>query len=411
MEEYNKSKKWGKYEIAIAVLMAVIIIGVLLIVLRLTNVIGPNRNNKKPDPTATAKITAAPTDEPETTSEPTKVPTATPEITQTPTAAPTATPEPTTEPVNPIKSSATIEVNSELYASIFKNTAYKGEIKDVYYKKAPSINKVGDINVILCATVDGVYKEYNAVLRVVDTTPPKITGVGERAVAVGKSIAYMWNVKATDNSGETIEVKVDSSKVDLYHTGTYEAVYSAKDSSGNVSTAVAKIVVVDDPATVSVETVNAEADKILAKIFKTGMTDKEKLLAIYRYIKRNTGYTSNHSYNDIYKNAYQGMTQYYGDCYVYFCYAKVLLDRAGFENLQVTKTKTEGHSAHYWNLVYVNGGWYHYDTTPRKDNFECCLLTDAELKAYSDTHDGTHVFDSSAYPERATTPLGIVPNL
>ncbi len=105
------------------------------------------------------------------------------------------------------------------------------------------------------------------------------------------------------------------------------------------------------------------------------------------------------------------MTQYYGDCYVYFCYAKVLLDRAGFENLQVTKTKTEGHSAHYWNLVYVKDGWYHFDTTPRKDNFECCLLTDAELKAYSDTHDGTHVFDSSAYPERATTPLGIVPNV
>lgn len=54
---------------------------------------------------------------------------------------------------------------------------------------------------------------------------------------------------------------------------------------------------------------------------------------------------------------------------------------------------------HFWSLVNIGEGWYHFDCTPRKDVSTFFYLTDAELEAYSSTHNGTHVYDKSLYPE------------
>ena len=52
---------------------------------------------------------------------------------------------------------------------------------------------------------------------------------------------------------------------------------------------------------------------------------------------------------------------------------------------------------HYWNLVYMNGGWYHCDATPFLDHPKIYFkLTDAQL----DKH---HKFKKSKYPARATS--------
>ena len=61
--------------------------------------------------------------------------------------------------------------------------------------------------------------------------------------------------------------------------------------------------------------------------------------------------------------------------------------------------KIPAKTRHYWNLVDIGDGWYHFDSTPRKDKSEFFLLTDAELEAYSSTHKNTHIFDRSLYPE------------
>jgi hypothetical protein len=49
--------------------------------------------------------------------------------------------------------------------------------------------------------------------------------------------------------------------------------------------------------------------------------------------------------------------------------------------------------------VNIGEGWYHLDCTPRKDGSTFFYLTDAELAAYSDSHNGTHNFDHSLYPD------------
>ena len=99
------------------------------------------------------------------------------------------------------------------------------------------------------------------------------------------------------------------------------------------------------------------------------------------------------SYEDA---AYMGFTRRSGDCYVYFSCAKMLLDLAGIPNIMVTRypVVTNGH---YWNLVQLNGEWYHCDATVFRDRYEMYFMcTDDEID------DGHHDFDHSLYPERAS---------
>ena len=50
----------------------------------------------------------------------------------------------------------------------------------------------------------------------------------------------------------------------------------------------------------------------------------------------------------------------------------------------------------------MDGGstYYHLDTTPRLgEGDDFCLVTDAFLDAYSDTHSGSHNRDKALYPK------------
>ena len=127
------------------------------------------------------------------------------------------------------------------------------------------------------------------------------------------------------------------------------------------------------------------------------MTDREKAKAIYAWIKNNIGYISHSEKGNYTRGAYEGLFKYQGDCFVYAATAKELLTLAGIQNIDIVKATKN--PSHYWNLVYIEDGWYHFDSTPRKDKSEFFLLTDAELEAYSSTHKNTHIFDRSLYPE------------
>ena len=56
---------------------------------------------------------------------------------------------------------------------------------------------------------------------------------------------------------------------------------------------------------------------------------------------------------------------------------------------------------HYWNLVNIDGSWYHFDTCPQPypNNDGCFLLTDAEVAAYStNKQSGYYNFNKANYP-------------
>ena len=117
---------------------------------------------------------------------------------------------------------------------------------------------------------------------------------------------------------------------------------------------------------------------------------------IFNWVHSNILYQTvfeDQSYEDA---AYMGFTRRSGDCYVYFSCAKMLLDCAGIPNMMVVRypVVTNGH---YWNLVQLNGEWYHCDATVFRDRYEMYFMcTDDEID------DGHHDFDHSLYPERAS---------
>ena len=93
--------------------------------------------------------------------------------------------------------------------------------------------------------------------------------------------------------------------------------------------------------------------------------------------------------------AYRGFSRRSGDCYVYYSCCKMLLDLAGIPNMMVKRYPVYG-SNHYWNLVKLNGQWYHCDSTRFRHRGSIYFMcTDAQI------NDKYHQFNGKLYPARA----------
>ena len=142
-------------------------------------------------------------------------------------------------------------------------------------------------------------------------------------------------------------------------------------------------------------------DKVLGEIIKPGMTDKEKITAIYSWIQQNMSYVDHSAKDDRFEAAYEGFRAKSGDCYTYYGLSAALLTRAGFQCLEVTRVTD---NRHWWVKVRTQDGWYHFDATPRRaDSVSFCLMTDDALMEYSIQHTNangytTHHFDPALYP-------------
>ena len=229
-----------------------------------------------------------------------------------------------------------------------------------------------------------------------DTEPPIIEGELQNVVYIGEPVSYRKYVTVTDNKDEKIELEVDSSAVNLNQIGSYTVIYKATDSSGNTAEKKVLFVVEEKPQQmIEQEKVEEQADQILAEIIKDGMTPREKAREIYNWVRGHISYDGNYENNtDWVKGAFDGFQSRRGDCYVYFGVTKALLNGADLENIDIVK---EG-GGHYWSMIDLGEGWYHYDTTPRKTGGEFFMMTDAELTAYSDKYGNSHVWDRDKYP-------------
>lgn len=227
-----------------------------------------------------------------------------------------------------------------------------------------------------------------------DTEAPVIEGVDDIYVFLGDTVAYKSGVTVTDNCPQELKLEVDSSNVNLKEAGTYPITYTAKDYAGNKTKATANVIVKE--RVYNEEELNSLADKVLAKILKEGMSPYEKAEAIYNYTRKNIRYISNSQKEDWVRAAYEGLVDKKGDCYVYACTAKVLLTRAGITNMDIEKIPAK--TLHYWNLVDLGDGWYHFDTTPRKDGVVFFMWSEKDLMDYSERNNKSHNYDHSLYP-------------
>ncbi len=267
---------------------------------------------------------------------------------------------------------------------------------EVKFVKEPDLTKTGS-QVVEVAAVDESGNEtvkQAALTLYEDTEAPVIQGAADFIHFVGENISYRRNVRVSDNSGEEITLEIDSSGVNLGAEGVYPVVYTAKDRAGNIGSVTVNLTVMVRRYTL--EEVNALADLVLAQIITPDMSDRDKAWAIYSYVISHVAYISHEEKGDWIKAAYKGLAESRGDCYTYACTAKALLTRAGIANMDIQKIPSG--TEHYWNLVDVGDGWYHFDTTPRTDHPTIFLWTEAELMEYSAQHWNAFNYDHSLYP-------------
>lgn len=246
---------------------------------------------------------------------------------------------------------------------------------------------------------------------IVDEEAPVILGVQPISLYAGSTVSYRSGIIVKDNTDENPRLSIDSSAVDLTQPGEYEVILTATDAAGNS-------VSVTTPVTVKAKTgryveesvILDRADQVLAIIIHEGMTDKEKVETVFRWVTGNFVYYGASDKTDWMQAAYYIMNNRMGDCFNFYAVTKLLLDRLGIPNITVTRCQNPYRATrHYWSLVSVDGGetYYHVDTTPHSNgNYRFCLVTDAYLDQY-DTYvfRGYYTRDTSLYPATPTEEL------
>jgi hypothetical protein len=229
-----------------------------------------------------------------------------------------------------------------------------------------------------------------------DTEPPVIGGMLDKTVFPGDTIAYRLGITVTDNRDDEVELKIDSSKVDAKTEGAYPVVYSATDSSGNTTIVKGTITVLG----IMREQVYEMADKVLADIISEDMSLYDQAYAIYLWVKRNIGYINSSVKDDPVLGAYRAFKNKSGDCFVFASVSELLLTRAGIDNILIHRISS-ARTRHYWSLVNVGEGWYHFDTTPHNIGGYAFMLTESEVQALAIKRGSStyYAYDKSLYPE------------
>ena len=148
------------------------------------------------------------------------------------------------------------------------------------------------------------------------------------------------------------------------------------------------------------EKLNAEVDKVLDRILKDDMTLEQQAYAIFDYVYSNVLYTGDSDKTDWKAEAYRGLTKGVGDCFTFYATTYALLQKIDCQVLSVERLN--GRTQHFWCLVNLGTGWYHFDAcNVGPEHLRCFMKTSEELVKYSVQY---WRFDTSLYPQVETRP-------
>lgn len=123
--------------------------------------------------------------------------------------------------------------------------------------------------------------------------------------------------------------------------------------------------------------VKSEVKRLVAELITPSMSDVEKVKVINEYIVKKTTYSQNTQASP--HAAYTILTEGKGVCQAYATLAYMMLTEAGMEAHYVTGFAREPHA---WNLVKVDGEWYHLDPTWNDPTFATSSPELAEYISY-----------------------------
>ena len=246
---------------------------------------------------------------------------------------------------------------------------------DVEVKLVTPLNttEAGTYTLVFEATdVNGNVTTKETTLEVMkDSVGPAFSGVGAMEVEKHSTPDFLKGVKATDSRDGKVEFSCDTTKVRLNKAGTYYAVYTATDKAGNTTTYRRKIVVL----------YNEEDAATLAQSIADKLPDNDAE-ALRDYVRNSIRYSHDWGGADptkgnpeeSYVYAWFGFKNKHGNCYVHAICLEYLLKAKGFETKLIWATD----KSHYWNMVNIDGTWYHIDATPGTRHTKYSLMNDAQ---------------------------------
>lgn len=234
-----------------------------------------------------------------------------------------------------------------------------------------------------------------------DTTAPVIYAARDRYCYVGEAVSYFKEVFAEDNADPEPEIEVDKSKVDAKTAGTYDVTYTATDHEGNTSSVTVKYTFVEKK--IDDAKLDEAVDKVIGEIITDDMSVPEQAYAIFDYCYSNIIYTGTSDKTDWKSEAYRGLTEGVGDCFTFYSASYALLQKIDCQVLSVERLN--GKTQHFWCLVNLGTGWYHFDAcNVGPEHLRCFMKTSEELVKYSVQY---WRFDTSLYPPLETTPYSM----
>lgn len=231
-----------------------------------------------------------------------------------------------------------------------------------------------------------------------DSEAPVIEGAHNFESFIGEPITYFDGVTVSDNYDPNPSLDVDNSQVEVTEEGTYPVTYIATDEHGNSSSVTINLTLRIRPERyyepeeiyeLARETID------LYDICDESMSDYEITMRIFAWVSENIRYQMDSDKCDWTAGAFDGLTTLRGDCYNYMAVSRAMLGAMGIESITIERYPINV-SSHYWNLVNIDGNWYHCDACVflnMTDITYICCRTDEELDL------GNNSYDASTLPE------------
>lgn len=160
--------------------------------------------------------------------------------------------------------------------------------------------------------------------------------------------------------------------------------------------------------------VNMEVDRIIKENIRKGMSDLEKVKSIHDYLVLSVAYDydnflKNNVSDDSYE-AYGALINKIAVCDGYTKSMALILNKLGVQTIQVTGIANGGN--HSWNMVKIDGQYYHVDTTwddpvpnkPGSVHYNYFLKNTKQLKV-------NHQWDETAYPVATSSKFNYFHNM
>lgn len=255
---------------------------------------------------------------------------------------------------------------------------------------------------VLCTDEGGNVTKVSAYLTLTpDTTPPELYVPEVIYCYIGEPVSYFSTVAAVDERGGEVTIEVDNSQVNIYQEGSYPVTYTATDASGNKTVVTVKFTFMEPGVTE--KAFNDAVDSLYNEIIPPGTDAKHACRIIYDWIYKNLKYRVRANKKDWKYEAWRSITYKNGDCFSFCAVARALLEKAGARVMVVTREGGYPGTHHWWLLVDVGTGYYHFDAiNVGPKNYQCFMRTDEEVRKKNKLF---WAFDKNKYPATPTEPF------